>query len=465
MPMTGKILIADALATNRIVLKVKLSAAFYRVVQATSGQEALAAAARERPDLLLVGGHLPDMTVPEFLTTLNAGHDGAPPPVVVLLPQGEAESRVAALDAGAADVIAKPFEEAHVLARLRSIMRQRHLDTDLGIREDTAHALGFAEEPAAFLGPHRVAVLADSTARASALCDRLAPLMGHDLLPLGQDMPETISTLRHNLDAIVIRIGGSGSETGLSLLAELQASPRARHARFVALLEAGAGHLTVPVLDMGANDAVLGPIEDRELALRLANQLAQKKRGDALRCRLENGLQAAVVDPLTGLYNRRYAMGFIKRMSASAFETGQTFAIMVADLDHFKAVNDTYGHAAGDTVLAHISARMRAALAPDDMIARIGGEEFLIAMPDTTMARARGLARRLCRLVRETPVALPDGAGPVHVTVSIGVTLCSQKSCAKDGAVDALMQEADRALYDAKSGGRNTVTFCMRPAA
>lgn len=462
--MTGKILVVDVLATNRIVLNVRLTAAFYKVYQATGGEDAVEVATRIRPDLLLVGGDLPDMTVAALIAALKRAVD-APPPVVVLVPQGNTEKRVAALEAGAADVISKPFEESHILARLRSIMRQRNLDADLGMRAETARALGFAEEPAAFSGPACVAIHADSKDRAIELRNRLGPVLGHDIAAFGHDPPEAITDLARAPDVILINIGANRTDAALRLLAELQASPRTRRARLVAVLDRAVAHLVAPVLDMGANDAVTGPVDDRELALRLSNQLAHKKRDDAMRNRLENSLQAAVIDPLTGLYNRRYAMNFVKRMSAEAAEAGRTFAIMVADLDHFKAVNDTFGHAAGDAVLAHVSNRMSSALSRDDMIARIGGEEFLIAMPDTSMAGARGLADRLCRLVRESPVCLPDGSGPIHVTVSIGVTMASPQPGAAQADAEALMREADRALYDAKAGGRNTVTFCMRSAA
>ena len=461
--MTGKILIVDALATNRIVLKVKLSAAFYQVLQASNGQEAVEMTVKNRPDLLLIGGDLPDMALTALLAGLKRA-TGTPPPAVVLVPHGQTEQRIAALSAGAADVIAKPLEEAVVLARLRSIMRQRHSEADLGVRAETADALGFAEDTSIFAGPQRVAVLADSLVRARETCDRLRPDMRQDLFALDHDLPGALRQLNGAPDAVVIRLGANGSDTGMSALAELQASPQTRRARILALLDPDAAHLAAPVLDMGANDAVVGPVDTRELVLRLSHQLAQKRRGDALRGQLENGLQAAVVDPLTGLYNRRYAMGFAKRMLAEAAEAGRTFAFMVADLDHFKSVNDTFGHAAGDAVLAQISKRMRKALSPGQMIARIGGEEFLIALPDTSVPEARAMADRLCRLVRERPVTLPQGGGSVQVTISIGVTVGTPRSAAGSN-VDRLLNEADRALYDAKSGGRNTVTFCMQSAA
>ena len=461
--MTGRILIVDALATNRIVLKVKLSAAFYRVVQARSGHDAIGLARRARPDLVIIGD-LPDMKPADFIARLERELGTPAPPVLALLPHGQGALRIAALQAGAADVITQPYDENVLLARLRSIMRHRQLDADLGMPPDTAHALGFAEEPAGFERPQSVVVLADTIERAEALRTRLAG-PGLDITALGHGEPRAVAALRRAPDAIVLRIGPENTKPGLILLAELQAAPRTRRARVVALIDDDIAHLAAPVLDMGAHDAQPATIDDRELALRLSFQLSQKRRSDALRGKLEDGLQAAVVDQLTGLYNRRYALSYLKRMIAEAHAAGQTCAVLVADLDHFKSVNDTHGHAAGDTVLAHVSARMRAALPADSMIARIGGEEFLIALPDTSLSGVRHVADHLRRVVRDTAVPLPSGDGPVRVTISIGAALATPTTPRAQTDVGKLVAQADKALYGSKSGGRDTVTVCMRPAA
>lgn len=462
--MTGRILIVDALATNRIVLKVKLSAAFYRVVQAGSGQDAIDAARRARPDLVIIGD-LPDMSSADFIAALGR-ETGAPvPPVIALLPCDNGTLRIAALQAGAADVITQPYDENVLLARLRSIMRHRQLEADLGMHPDTADALGFAEEPAGFERRQTVVVLADTAERAEALRARLDGGTGHEIVALGHAEPHAATALRRGPDAIVLRIGPENTKPGLSLLAELQAAPRTRRARVLVLVDDDISHLAAPVLDMGAHDAVPDTIDNRELTLRLSFQLSQKSRGDALRCKLEDGLQAAVIDPLTGLYNRRYALSYLKRMIATAHDTRHTCAVLVADLDHFKRVNDTYGHAAGDAVLTQVSARMSAALPADSMIARIGGEEFLIAVPDTSLPEVRRLADHLRRVVRDAAVPISGGNGPVRVTISIGATLTTPGGTRPAADVGKLVAEADKALYGSKSGGRDTVTVCMRPAA
>ena len=465
--MTGRILIVDALATNRIVLKVTLSAAFYRVIQAGSGHDAIGMARRARPDIV-IAGDLPDMPLAEFASALQPATGTPAPPLVALLPDDHGGRRIGALRAGAVDVVTKPYDENVLLARLRSIMRHRQIDSDFGMTADTADALGFAEEPAAFQKRQSVAVLAATRPQAEALRTRLAAGTAHDIIALGLDEPGTAKALRRRPDAIILHVGPRNTRPGLSLLAELQAAPSTRRARVLALLDPGVMHLAAPILDMGAHDAVPDTTDDHELALRLAFQLSQKSRGDALRGKLEDGLQAAVIDPLTGLYNRRYALSYVKRMLASAQDaqgTARTCAVLVADLDHFKSVNDTYGHAAGDAVLAQVSARMRAALPFDAMIARIGGEEFLIAVPDTSLRDVRNLADHLRRVVRDTSVPLAGGGGPVRVTVSIGASLATPGPAGPKTDVGKLVAEADKALYGSKTGGRDTVTVCRRPAA
>ncbi|WP_162685456.1 diguanylate cyclase [Roseovarius amoyensis] len=465
--MTGKILIVDALATNRIVLKARLTAAFYEVLQAGSGAEAATVARDARPDLLLLGGALPDIGVGELVTALaeGCGPDCVLPTVVALLPDDAAAQRADALAGGASDVISRPVDHRYLLARLRALLRQRHLDADLGVPAATADALGFAEEPCAFRPPARLTVMAGTAARAHTLRQRLAPALPDVTCTFAEDGTRAMAALRRGTDAVLLEVGETNLDTAPALLAELQTAPATRHARIVVLLDRAAADLAVPLLDMGASEVLPTPVDDRELTLRISAQIAHKTRADVLRGRLESGLQAAVIDPLTGLYNRRYGLSFLRRILAQPQGGGGLCAVMVADLDHFKAINDGFGHAAGDRVLAQVSARMRANLPAGAIIARLGGEEFVIVVPDTSPDAARRLAGTICRHVREKPVTMPGGAGAVAVTVSIGVTLALPDPAAGPAQAEALLAEADRALYASKSGGRNTVTFRCRPAA
>ena len=141
---------------------------------------------------------------------------------------------------------------------------------------------------------------------------------------------------------------------------------------------------------------------------------------------------------------------------------------MLVDIDHFKRINDEYGHQIGDAVLTETARRLRGQLRPGDMMARIGGEEFLVVMEDITDSSATGMAENLCCRINSSPMQPTGTNGAIPVTVSIGVVVSGGGETsipqATDGAVSNLIGQADRALYEAKDGGRNQVTL-VKPAA
>ncbi|MGR3542087.1 MAG: diguanylate cyclase [Hasllibacter sp.] len=264
--------------------------------------------------------------------------------------------------------------------------------------------------------------------------------------------------------------GGRGAAAAAvsTLVPELRARTATRHCGVLALLPGDDVATSVLALDLGADDVLAEGAAPAEAALRIDAQLARKRQRDLLRQHVREGLQMAVTDPLTGVFNRRYAMSHLDRQCERAAKRGSPLAVLVLDLDRFKAINDRHGHAAGDAVLTEVAGRIRDNLRSVDMFGRIGGEEFLVVMPDTPLALARAAAERLCRLVAARPV-LADGA-PVPVTISIGVAYVDGPGVAAQAGVPGtamarrLMVAADRALYGAKGEGRDRVTVDQNAA-
>ncbi|GGH65047.1 hypothetical protein GCM10010975_32440 [Comamonas phosphati] len=166
----------------------------------------------------------------------------------------------------------------------------------------------------------------------------------------------------------------------------------------------------------------------------------------------------AAHDELTGAANRRALTQALDRDAARAVRAGESYALMMLDIDHFKAVNDTHGHHAGDQVLCHVAAVLRARLRAQDLVGRYGGEEFMLLLPDTTLAGAAALAETLREAMEQTP-CLHEGRS-IAVTVSIGVCGAHLQSA---GGWDQLIQAADQALYRAKAAGRNRVECAGLP--
>jgi len=460
--MSGKILIVDELATNRIVLKVKLSATPYDVLQAASAQEALDIARRDRPDLILSSSQVSDLALDDFIAALRRLTGATGTPIMILQAHDCRDERHAALRAGADDILTKPVAEPLLLARLRNLLRQHHTDHELAAQASGGRIdPGFADQRSDFMTAGRIAVIGQTRADAIQLRDRITAHSAHACTALTLDAP----TAPALTDIYMIRISMAHAEDGLRLLADLKAAQRTRGCPVVAILDPDARPLAVTLLDIGADDVIAGPIDHIELALRLDTHLRRKQRNEGLRARLLSGLQAAIVDPLTGAYNRRYALPFLDRQISESRTNDTQTAVMLADLDFFKRVNDRHGHAAGDAVLCAITQHLRSQLRDGDALARIGGEEFLLILPDTHRRRALQIAERLCRSVRESPIHLPGSRTALTVTISIGVTIGRHRPGLPAPTVEGLLNEADRALYLAKAQGRNQASLCARSAA
>ncbi|MBU0827126.1 MAG: GGDEF domain-containing protein [Gammaproteobacteria bacterium] len=166
----------------------------------------------------------------------------------------------------------------------------------------------------------------------------------------------------------------------------------------------------------------------------------------------------AEVDPLTNVFNRRAFLTLLDKAISSAERTQTAVPVLVMDLDHFKKVNDTWGHRAGDDVLRHFVVLANRCLRNEDVLGRLGGEEFAIFLPNAGGAGAIAVAERLRALIEAHPLVTDQR--PIHLTVSVGVTLCAHGDTA-----DAALQRADEAMYLAKERGRNRVEVLVKPAA
>lgn len=161
--------------------------------------------------------------------------------------------------------------------------------------------------------------------------------------------------------------------------------------------------------------------------------------------------QLAVVDPLTGLANRRSIMAELERELERSRRTEHPLAVIMLDLDHFKSVNDDYGHPAGDRVLCTVATVLRETVRTPDRVGRYGGEEFLVLLPDTGAEQAREVAERCRQRLADTPMVIGSGP-PIRIAASLGVSSGTGHDTASE-----LIKHADRALYEAKAAGRNQV--------
>jgi len=456
--MSGRILVVDDTATNRLILRAKLSADYYDVLQADGGISGLEMARRELPDLVLLDVMMPDMDGFAVCLALKSDPLTAHIPVVMVTAANAQEDRIRGLEAGADDFLNKPINDITLFARVRNLMRVKMMFDELKMREFTTQELGLGDMTGSLEAKldHTASVVLALKSREQS--DRFRACIDaqfayqtrcarheSEVLALGAEDPP---------DAFIITQHLADGDDGLRLVSKLRANPATRQCAILLVVEDGSLETASKALDVGASDYIFAPFDPNEMAARLRSQMRRKKYSDQLRSNVRDSLRLAVTDPLTGLYNRRYATQHIARIVARATETGMPYAVMMLDLDRFKSVNDTFGHAGGDAVLVEFANRLKANLRGIDLIARMGGEEFLVVMPDTSPHEASHSAERIRRVIHETPFLLDNGE-LTPVTVSIGV---ASESCSARTA-DDVIQQADQALYESKTSGRNKVTF------
>jgi diguanylate cyclase (GGDEF)-like protein len=200
--------------------------------------------------------------------------------------------------------------------------------------------------------------------------------------------------------------------------------------------------------DAGGVDYIMKPFYGQELRMRVRTHLALKQYRDRLDSLNQELYHRATEDALTGMYNRRMMSDYLDYEINRAVRTGGTLAVLLADIDHFKAVNDTHGHDCGDAVLQQIASVLRGNLRDQDIVARWGGEEFLVLLPDTDAAGALTVAEHLRSRVETR--SLSCGGAALSITMTFGA---AEYSPEKERT--QLVKEADLALYQGKRQGRN----------
>lgn len=451
--MPARILILDGVATNRIVLKAKMLAAQFTVDTCATQKEAEEAIATHRPDLILLNLIHSSNDLHKFCRSLRSSPDTAPTSVIVIGAADTARARFAALDAGADDVIAHPINDTLLLARMRSLLRVRSAGQELSLRESTARALGFEEPRSAFASPAKIAYISGSPCKAvTAQSPPIATISMQDALapPTPAKVPDVV--------VIDARAVSTQERTLLSLVSELRSRADTRFTSQLVITPPDEPEIAALFLDLGADDVVHHNISAAEMKLRIRALTQRKQQQDTLRATVRDGLHAALTDPLTGLYNRRYFEPHLAKVAEQSRASGRSFAVLIIDIDYFKSVNDRFGHAAGDKVLVELSARLRENLRAIDTLARVGGEEFMVAMPRTSARQAKLTADRLRRMVTNAAFAIGEDYPPATITVSIGVAV-SETEKLQGCCINDLCHIADQALFAAKSAGRNQIAM------
>jgi two-component system cell cycle response regulator len=328
------------------------------------------------------------------------------------------------------------------------------LTDELMMRASTSNEIGLDEtfDPMSLGGDGgRVLLVDDSPATADRVKDILAAHHTVDLEPEPQEA--LFRAAEGDYDLAIISLNLKQID-GLRLCSHLRSLDRTRLLPILVIVDPEDNVRLLRGLDLGVNDYLVRPIDRNEMLARVRTQVRRKRFSDRLRDNVQMTIEMAVTDGLTGLHNRRYLERHLATLVNQAIAREKPLSVLVLDIDYFKAINDGYGHAVGDDVLREFSRRVRKAVRGIDLACRMGGEEFVIAMPDTDAALALLVGERLRQKIAVEPFRIPESGENIEVTVSIGIASLGST----EDTPETLLKRADEALYDAKRAGRNRVS-------
>jgi two-component system cell cycle response regulator len=443
--MSARILIVDDLAPNLHLLEVKLAAQYYDVIPAMSGVDALEIADNQVVDLILLDAMMPGMSGFEVCKRLKSNPHTWHIPVVMVTALEESRDRIRGLEAGADDFITKPIDDFNLMGRVKSLLRLKMVTDQL--LSHTGNTIERSKPVLDELGQRAGNILIvddnerkmDSMARSLKKKNNIA-METDPVLALKKAMKADL--------AIVSLV--SEKFDGLRFCARLRSDARTRDLPILAIGQVDDEARLVRAYDIGINDTLMRPIEAQELQARVSTQLKRKFYADNLKENFNENMEMVVTDPLTGIGNRRFMDRSIAPLFAQLSERGSPFSLVVFDVDKFKRVNDMLGHDVGDKILQEIAARLASNIRSIDILSRYGGEEFIVAMPDTNQEDAMVAADRIRSLLGGSTFKV--GKKALSVKISAGVAEVFEGDHFRD-----VFKRADDALYRAKQNGRDRI--------
>jgi len=449
--MTARILVVDDVEPNVRLLEAKLTLEYYQVLTACNGATALQIASDERPDIILLDVMMPGMDGFETCRRLKADPVTRHIPVVLVTALDGREDKIKGLDAGADDFVTKPIDDVILFARVRSLVRLKSVMDELREREESGRKLGVDTDGAGRLrgSGGRVLIVDDNARQAEKIVEHLA---GEHRPTVESDPATALIAARGPVDLMIVNVSSSNFD-GLRFVAQVRSTEASRRLPILAVVDQSDRPRLLKALELGVNDILPRPVDPEELEARARTQIKRKRYADFLKQKLDYSLEMAVTDALTGLHNRRYMVGQLQGLMSRAGQGGDSVAVLVMDIDHFKLVNDSFGHDAGDEVLREFGVRLATNVRAIDLPCRLGGEEFVVVMPGASLEDATRVADRIRRDVAAQPFPIMGGAEGLTITISVGVAA----SAGQEDTPEALLKRADEGVYEAKAHGRNQV--------
>lgn len=448
--MTANILVVDDLEPNVKLLEAKLLNEYYTVFTANSGLEAIELLTKNKIDIILLDVMMPGLNGFETCLRIKANPDTTHIPVVMVTALSDTEDRVKGLEAGADEFLTKPIDDTALFTRVRSLSRMKAVIDELNLRNNTNAALGgsFIEMIDDF-ADKKILLINDDLVQAKNISKMLLKISSH--IKIIDNVQELENDVDYIPELVIISCQLEEADP-LRVSVMIRGNSKFHDVVIILLAEEENIPMVMKGMELGVNDYFLYPVESNELLARVRTQLRRKQYQDNLRNNLDLSVNLSIKDGLTGIFNRRYFDIHIQQMIQKAFDNKRPLALLMCDIDHFKEVNDIYGHQAGDAVLKTITDKLKSIFRVTDLVARFGGEEFVILLSDLTLEQTLKLSERLREEISKVAIIINVQGEIIKKTLSIGVTEYKYGESAI-----TFIERSDKAMYQAKNAGRNMV--------
>lgn len=447
--MSAKILIVDDVIFNIKLLENKLKLAYYDVFSASTGKEAIQKVHEISPDLILMDVMMPDIDGIEATKRIKAIPEFSHIPIVMVTALSSQSDKVSTLIAGADDFITKPVNDKALITRVRSLLRAKFAADELKIRADVTSQLGLPHiQIDENISGSKVMLVDDNQLEIKKIEKHLN---FHGItVEVVSDPEEALKkiTQQNDYSIIIVSIELLGYD-GLRLCSHIKSNPLSRGIPIVILADDNSDEKIERGLEIGVQDYVISPVDPSELIARISKQILRKRHHDTVNQNYLDHISMSVLDPLTKLHNRRYLDAYLNNLIKQSHDEDQDLTIIMIDLDNFKYINDTDGHASGDEILRQAAERITSNIRGSDLCVRYGGDEFIIALPNTNIAEGTVIAERILSSFRNKKFSLRDD---IYVDCFCSIGVATMKI---SDTIDKLLKSADDNLYKAKSMGRN----------
>lgn len=447
--MTATVLVVDDIESNIKLLNAKLFNEYYNVLTATSGKQALEILADRGVDIVLLDVMMPEMDGFTVCKKIKADPSLFHIPVVMVTALSDRENKLRGLECGADEFLTKPIRDVELLMRVKSLVRMKETVDALNIQSAIgAHEAIVKKVESDLHG--KIFVVNDDAALAKRLDNTLKPLSTEIMFGQGGDYLKQIEEFVP--DVLIINHSTEDVDS-TRLCANVKSVKSIRNVSIMAVLEEYDQPTLVKMFEIGINDYCVQPIDESELLLRVKSLLKRKRYHEVLKSYIEESLDLSFKDGLTQVHNRRYFDTNISDiMERCAKLKKRSLWVAMIDIDHFKKINDTYGHPSGDEVLRVVARAIREGVRLSDVVVRYGGEEFVLLINNADVQTMNIILDRICNKIRA--IKVQTSGGDIGCTVSVGVAKLEKGESQND-----LIAKADKMLYKAKESGRDRIVF------